>query len=91
MRFIEKTGLFKLNKLKKMYKKGVDYHQRQRAHSIILSMKGFSIDQISNIMDVDRDSVSNWFNRWESGGTDALSDFSKSGRPPILFNDLKKN
>lgn len=91
MRFIKETGLPKLNRLKQMYKKASDSRQRQRAHSIILSMKGFSIDQISNIIDVDRDSVSNWFNRWEEGGIDALLDLSKSGRPPILFNDLKKS
>lgn len=91
MRFIKKTGAVELDKLKKTYKKGKDFRQRQRAHSIILSMKGFSIDQISNIVDVDRDSVSNWFNRWEEGGVEALSDDPKSGRPPILFNDLKKN
>jgi transposase len=91
MRFIKETGLFKLNRLKQMYKKGADSRQRQRAHSIILSMKGFSIDQISNIIDVDRDSVSKWFSSWEEGGIDALSDLPKSGRPPVLFNDLKKN
>lgn len=91
MRFIEKISSNKLEKLKRLYDKGSDSRERKRAHSIILSMKGFSIDQISNIIDVDRDSVSNWFDRWEEGGIEALSDLSKSGRPPILFNDLKKN
>ena len=91
MRFIEKVNPITLNKLKNLYDKGKDARQIKRAHSIILSTKGFSIEQISNIIGVDRDSVSNWFTRWEKGGLEALSDLSKSGRPPILFNDLKKN
>ena len=46
--------------------------------------------QISKFYDVDRDSVSSWFNRWEKDGVEGLSDLPKEGRPPLLFKDIKK-
>ncbi len=54
MRFIDKITPAKLEKLEFLYNKGSDYRERKRAHSIILSMKGFRVDQISNILDVDQ-------------------------------------
>ena len=39
---------------------------RIRAHAIILSSNGYSIQEISNIYEVDRDSVSSWLKRWEN-------------------------
>ena len=90
MRFINEISQGKLEKLKYLYRKGDNARVRERAHSIILSNKDFTIDQIAKILDVDRDSVSSWFNRWEEHGISGLSDDPKSGRPPILFEDLKK-
>ena len=62
----------------------------ERALAILLSHKKYTITQIADIIEIDRDSVSSWFNKWETNGIEGLSDLQKSGPPPILFNDFKK-
>jgi len=57
---------------------------RMRAHSIILSSKGFGIDDISYIYDLYRDSVSSWIDAWEKNGIEGLYDLSRCGAPPKL-------
>lgn len=63
---------------------------RTRAHAIILSSNGYSIEEISKIYEVDRDTVSSWLNRWEKQSFNGLYDAEKSGRPPEVFSDIKK-
>lgn len=41
---------------------------RRRAHAVLLSARGYTIDQIADIYEVDRDRVSHWLDRWEDGG-----------------------
>lgn len=43
------------------------------------------------IFGVGRDTISDWFNRWESEGFTGLVDLPKSGRPPIFSEAEKKN
>ena len=57
---------------------------RTRAHTILLSSRKFSIDEIANIYEVDRDTVSLWLDRWEKTGLDGLKDQAGRGRPQIL-------
>ena len=64
---------------------------RIRAHAVILSSNGYSIEEISNIYEVDRDSVSSWLKRWENYSFNGLYDNDRPGRPPEVFSDIKKN
>src|SRR5690242_8507788 len=57
---------------------------RMRAHSILLSWQGYSIDTIADIYQVHRNSVTGWIRDWQETGYESLSDNEKSGRPPIL-------
>lgn len=57
---------------------------RRRAHAVLLSSRGYSVDQIADIYEVDRDTVSNWLDRWEDDGTNGLDDQQGRGRKPIL-------
>jgi len=57
---------------------------RMRAHSILLSSQGYSIDTIADIYQVHRNSVSGWIREWQETGYESLSDNPKSGRPTIL-------
>lgn len=59
-------------------------HVRKRAHAILLSARGYSVDQIADIYEVDRDTVSIWLDRWKDQGTDGLDDQGGRGRKPIL-------
>ena len=60
-----------------------------RAHSIKLSAKGYSIDQIAEIHEVDRDTVALWIKNWDESGIDGLKDKPISGRPRTL-NDIEE-
>jgi len=57
---------------------------RMRAHSILLSSSGTTIEEIAQIYQVHRDTVSSWIDRWEALGVDSLSDQPRSGGPKKL-------
>jgi len=61
-----------------------------RANSILLSSKVLSIDKISQIYNVHRDSVSCWINAWNKSGIKGLEDLPRSGRPPNLTESEKE-
>lgn len=90
MRFLEKINESKLNEVRNLFKNSLNSRVRARAHSVLLSIRGFSINQISELYEIDRDTVSTWLNKWESKGMKGLSDLSKEGRPSKVCNDLKK-
>lgn len=56
----------------------------RRAHAILLSDQGHTINQISEILQVRRDAVSRWLKQWEASGLDGIIDKPRSGRPPLL-------
>ena len=57
---------------------------RMRAHSILLSSQGHSIDEIAQIYQVHRITVSSWLDKWEGSGVEGLFDRPRSGGPPKL-------
>jgi len=64
---------------------------RKRAQGILLSSKRYSIDKIADILEVHRDTVSSWFQAWETSGIAGLFDKPKSGSPSLLEeSDIKK-
>jgi transposase len=71
--------------LQEMMEKDTSARVRKRAHSILLSDDGFTIEEIQTICFVnDRDTVSGWIDAWEERGIEGLSDRPRSGRPPAL-------
>jgi transposase len=79
-----------VQKLKAIMKEEQSARMRMRAHIIILSNKGYSIDVIADMYDVDRDTVSSWITAWEESGSEGLKDQPISGRPPILDEQEKE-
>ena len=77
--------------LELLWKTAPDYRLRQRCHAILLSGDGFNMKQLSKVFKVDRSTVREWLDRWESAGIDGLRDQPKSGRPPIFDEAEKKN
>ena len=57
---------------------------RCRAHAILLSARRYSVDQIADIYEVDRDTVSLWLRAWEEDGGTGLGDQPGRGRKPLL-------
>lgn len=70
--------------LKTLMKHSPDARVRMRAHMILLSSKGFSISELSDIFEVRRDTVSARISAWEKYGPDGLKDRDRSGCPPKL-------
>ncbi len=70
--------------LKTIMKSEAPQSKRKRAHTILLSFRGYSIDQIADIYEVDRDRVSCWLEWWAAEEFDGLSDERRAGRPPKL-------
>jgi transposase len=63
---------------------------RRRAHSLLLSHRGWSIPHIAQFYQVDRRSVSTWIDRWQTLGLVGLYDQPSSGRP-LLLNDEEQH
>lgn len=78
-------------RLKEIHKNDPSARTRMRAHAILLSARGYSIDQIANIYEQDRDRVSLWLDWWGDYEYEGLADDPRSGRPAILAaEELKK-
>ena len=60
---------------------------RSRAHAILLSSEGFTIEELMEIFKVERDTISRWLNNWEQNGLEGLHDKVRSGRIPTLNKD----
>jgi transposase len=63
---------------------------RRRAHAILLSAAGRSIDEIVDIFDTNRVSVTSWLNRWSSDGPLGLGDAPRPGGPPKLTDEERE-
>ena len=77
-------------RLKEIHKTDANWRTRMRAQAILLSDKGFALNQLAAIFEVDRDAVSQWLDCWAEYQFEGLSDDPRSGRPPILATASKK-
>lgn len=84
MKFIESLTPEQTKTLRELHKGGATHRIRQRAHAVLLSAKGYRLNQLADIFDLDRDTISEWLQVWEQQGTAALSDAPKPGRPSKL-------
>jgi transposase len=71
-------------------KSSAPQRKRMRAHAILLSERRYSINQIADIYQTDRDRVSQWLDWWEQYQFEGLDDDPRSGRPPTLDAEEKK-
>lgn len=70
--------------LESMRKNHPSQATRVRAHAIVLSNRGYSIQEIADVTAVCRQTVSSWISRWETKGLIELIDKPRSGRPRVL-------
>jgi transposase len=54
----------------------------QRAHMVLLSARGYTVEQIAEIFGVGADVVRKWLHRYERSGPTGLDDRPRPGRPP---------
>lgn len=90
MKFAETLTEAERVTLEELFKNHKNHRSRIRAHAILLSRKGYSLDQISRIYDIHRDRASKWIDNWETEGITGLFDDERSGRPPKLTEAERK-
>src|SRR5574341_1158290 len=83
-KFVKPLTSEQRDQLKEIMKSPASQRKRMRAHAILLSERRYSIDQIADIYQVDRDRVSQWLDWWEEFRFDGLDDDPRGGRPPKL-------
>lgn len=76
-----------LKALQEMHREHENFRCRQRAQGILLNRKGYCINEIADILDVDRDTVSIWFTRFEEEGVAGLEERVRTGRPTIYTEE----
>jgi transposase len=70
--------------LNHLHSYGPMHRQRQRAQAVLLSAKGYTLEQIADVLDSGRNTVSDWLDAWQEQGVSGLCDAPKSGRPRTL-------
>lgn len=89
-KFVQPLTEAQREQLKEVMKSQAPQRTRMRAHAVLLSERRYSIDQIADIYQVDRDRVSEWLDWWEESQFAGLEDDPRSGRPPKLTEKEQK-
>ena len=77
-------------RLQEIQKNDPAHRTRMRAHAVLLSARGYALDQIADIYQQDRDRVGQWLDWWEDFEYEGLADDPKSGRPAKLADPAAK-
>ena len=89
MLYIKQLSLEEITDLEEMHKNHRSHLSRNRAHSILLSYRGYSVPVICSIYNVCRQTVSTWFYKWDTQGIAGLVDLPGRGRPCTLTEEQK--
>lgn len=81
MKFIQPLPPEQKCALQQLHKSGKTHRERQRAQAILLSARGYKIDQLAELFECDRDTISQWLDAFSNGGVAALCDAPRPGRP----------
>lgn len=87
LRFVKNVSDEAKEQLNEVFRNAPDFAFRKRAHAVLLSAMGHTINQLQAIFDADRDTVAAWFDRFEASGVEGLKSLPKPGRPPIYTQD----
>jgi transposase len=83
-KFVKPLTAEQREQLGAIMKSSAPQRTRMRAHAVLLSERRYSLEQIADIYQVDRDRVSQWLEWWEAEQVAGLDDDPRSGRPPKL-------
>jgi transposase len=88
MKFIAPLDAPTQDRLRLLMHQSPNARVRHRAHAVLLSSKRYPINEIADIFEVDRDTVSRWLSTWDErrdeGRFEGLSDEARPGRPRTL-------
>lgn len=80
MKFVTTLSDAQRASLEQVYRHGSAHRLRQRAQAVLLSAKGFTLEQLAVMCEVHPETVSIWLNQWQTHGLDGLADAPKPGR-----------
>ena len=83
-KFVKPLTTEQREQLSTLMKSAAPQRTRMRAHAVLLSERRYSLEQIADIYQVDRDRVSPGLEWWEAEQVAGLDEGPRSGRPPKL-------
>ena len=83
-RFIRKLTKSQVQHLEELRDHGDNRRIRHRAHAVLLSFRGTSVNELVKIFQTSRNSICGWLDRWEVEGMDGLADKPRPGAPTKL-------
>lgn len=86
-RFVENLNTVEIEALEAAIKHGKSAIFRKRCHAVLLSNKGYTVEQIMDILNVVQSTVYNWFNKWAKQGIEGLKTKPGQGRKATLSID----
>lgn len=89
-KFVKELSESQVARLREIYKTDPHWRTRQRAQAILLSARGYSLNQLADLFEIDRDRISQWLDWWDESEFDGLADDPRSGRPPIFQTPAEK-
>jgi transposase len=90
MKFVSALSEADTTALETLYRDGSASHRaRQRAHAVLLSSRGYTLEQLADLLLADRDTISGWLDAWQTRGLNGLSDAPKTGRPRKINQELE--
>jgi transposase len=89
LRFVNEPGDNQQRELQRMTQKQTGY-VAERARMILLSARGFSVPEITDIFEVTDETVYKWLGRFEAEGPEGLLDRPRSGRPRGIDDETEK-
>lgn len=83
-RFIEKLTKTQVQRLEQLRDTGGNPRIRHRAHAVLLSFYGTSVNELVMIFQSNRNTIESWLDRWEAEGFDGIADKPRCGAPTKL-------
>ena len=84
MRYIKNLTYETQNLLRRFHHSSQKHEVRQRAQCILLSFQRFTIEQLTKILTLHRNTIYNYLNAWEKEGLLFLYNEPKTGRNPKI-------
>lgn len=80
-KFVKPLTEAQRERLQEIHKHDPAHRTRRRAQAILLSARGYSLDELAAIYQQDRDRITLWLDWWDEYEDEGLADNPKSGRP----------
>ena len=78
------------HRLQTIYKTDPSWRTRQRAQAVLLSARGYAVNELASLFEIDRDRIAQWLDGWHAEQFAGLADDARSGRPAIFSDPVKK-